>query len=172
MNISHIVYAQERSADESAIEQMNKRIFGAARFTRAAFLIRERYAHDLELSFVALKGDKIVGSVRQTRIVIGYMPALLLGPLVVDEDYKNIGIGRALMSRAVTAARTGGHKLILLVGDESYYARFGFRPHRQPITLPAPADPHRVLICELEQGTQIQATGKVRALNSVAVQDF
>jgi len=161
MTISHIDYVQERLADAPAIEQMNKSSFGAARFTRAAFLIREKCRHDLELSLVARDGTKIVGSVRQTRILIGTLPALLLGPLVVHESYKNIGIGRELMRRAVESAKVKGYKLILLVGDESYYGRFGFKPLAQPVTLPAPADPRRILACALEQGILSQATGFV-----------
>jgi len=168
MTISHIHYAQEQLEHAPAIEQMNKSSFGAARFTRAAFLIRERCPHDLELSLVALDGEKIVGSVRQTRIIIGELPALLLGPLVVDEGYKNIGIGRELMCRAVLLAREGGHKLILLVGDESYYGRFGFKPVTQSITLPAPADPRRILACELEKGVMSQAKGIARGASSLS----
>jgi len=164
MNISHITYAQENLADETAIEQINRRVFGAARFTRAAYLIREKSHHDPTLSLVAFDGGQLVGSVRQTRIVIGQMPALLLGPLVVHEHYKNIGIGAQLMQRAVAAAQSAEYKLILLIGDEHYYARFGFRPLLQPITLPAPADPHRILICELVPGAAQQATGRVQAL--------
>jgi len=166
MDASHIIYAQERPADSAAIEHMNNISFGAARFTRAAFLIRERCAHDLELSLVAWDGDKIVGSVRQTRIVIGQVNALLLGPLVVDVCYKNIGIGRELMCRALMQAQAGGHGLVLLVGDRSYYERFGFKPHTLPLILPAPADPQRILICELKLGTAQRATGRVRPMNS------
>jgi len=156
------------SAHENAIEQLNRLSFGAARFTRAAYLIREKSGHECELSFIALNGDKIVGSVRQTKIVIGQLPALLLGPLVVDDHYKNIGIGAGLMRRAIAAAQSHGHQLILLVGDESYYVRFGFTAHKPPIILPAPADRQRVLIYEITPGVAQQATGRVRPINSVS----
>jgi len=172
MCMSHLTYAQEQTADADFIEQMNSSTFGASRFTRAAFLLRERCAHDLALSLVAWNGEKIIGSVRQTPIIIGKLPALLLGPLVVHESHKNIGIGRELMRRAVLLAKTGGHKLILLVGDESYYGRFGFKPHKPPIILPAPADPQRILVCELEAGACEQAKGRVRARNSVHLDFF
>jgi len=172
MNISHVTYAQERIADDTVIEQLNRFSFGASRFTRAAFLIREKCPHDLELSLVAIDGSQIIGSVRQTRIVIGSVPALLLGPLVVHAHYKNIGIGRQLMQRAVATAKAGGHKLILLVGDESYYGRFGFKPCSRPITLPAPVDPRRILVCALVEEALRQATGMVRAANSVRLDGF
>jgi len=172
MNESHIIYAQERVTDACAIEQMNAHSFGAARFTRAAFLIRERFFHDLELSLIALNDEKIVGSVRQTKIVIGKMPALLLGPLVVDACYKNMGIGGELMRRALAQAQTRGHGFVFLVGDRSYYERFGFKIHTLPIILPAPADPQRILVCELKSGQCAQAIGQVRALNSIRLNAF
>jgi len=173
MNISHIVYAQERFGDDAVIERLNRLSFGAARFTRAAFLIRERGTHDLDLSLVALNGDKIVGSVRQTRIIIAAVPALLLGSLVVDEYYKNNGIGAELMRRALALAQTKGQGLVLLVGDASYYMRFGFkRVSPGQITLPAPADPQRILACELQSGQLAKATGAVRLLDCVRLDDF
>jgi len=173
MNKLHIHYVLERPADDHAIELLNRFSFGAARFTRAAFLIRERYAHDRELSLVAFEGDRLVGSVRQTRIVIGMMPALLLGPLVVDEHYKNRGIGQELMRRALQLGQQKGQKLVLLIGDQSYYQRFGFKPvSYQKIILPAPADPQRILLCELEAGAERLATGKVHHINSTRHDSF
>ena len=42
---------------------------------------------------------------------------------------------------------------MLLVGDEPYYSRFGFRNvPRGRISLPGPVDPERVLVCELVPG--------------------
>jgi predicted N-acetyltransferase YhbS len=63
----------------------------------------------------------------------------------------NRGIGKVLMERAIEASRAAGHRLILLVGDEPFYGRVGFRriPEGQ-VTLPGPVDPDRVLICELQ----------------------
>ena len=53
-------------------------------------------------------------------------PALLLGPLAVDDAWRGLGIGAALMRRATEAAHRLGHKAVLLVGDAPYYGRFGF----------------------------------------------
>jgi predicted N-acetyltransferase YhbS len=54
--------------------------------------------------------------------------ALLLGPLAVEPGLKGRGVGRALVHGGLDAARSAGHALVLLVGDPSYYAQFGFVP--------------------------------------------
>jgi predicted N-acetyltransferase YhbS len=147
--------------DHAFVEAMSAEAFGPGRFARTAFRLREGASPDRRLSFVAtMEGDhgetgerKLVGSVIVTAIAIGAQPALLLGPLVVLPDYKNLGVGRELMNRAVNAARQNGHRLMILVGDEPYYGRFGFR--RVPdgrISMPGPVDPDRLLACELRRG--------------------
>ncbi len=143
---------------DSQIEALSAKAFGPGRFARAAFRLREGVSHEPDLSFVALMQDamgeeSLAGSIRLTRILIGKEPALVLGPLIVSPQYKSLGIGRELMNRALFAARNRGEQFVILVGDEPYYGKFGFKtvPHGQ-ITLPGPADPARTLYCELKEG--------------------
>jgi predicted N-acetyltransferase YhbS len=98
-----------------------------------------------------------------TPIAIGEAPALLLGPLIVEPVFRSQGIGEALVKRSLEAAKAAGWKLVILVGDEPYYARMGFR--RAPnghISLPGPVDPERLLYCELEPGALTAAKGATR----------
>ena len=86
---------------DAAIETLGAQAFGPGRFARAAFRLREGVRHEPEFSFVALMQDakgreSLAGSIRLTRILIGGEPALVLGPLVVSPQYKNLGIGREL----------------------------------------------------------------------------
>lgn len=148
------------SADlDERIEQLSADAFGPGRFARAAFRLREGVAPDPQLSFVAFHEDafgneKLAGSVRLTRILIGGKQALVLGPLVVLPEFKSLGIGRELMHRALHEARLAGHELVILVGDYPYYNRFGFeRAPAGRIVLPGPADPARTLYCELVKGS-------------------
>ena len=69
-----------------------------------------------------------------------------------------------MIGRALKEAAAQGHRLVLLVGDEPYYAKVGFRrvpPGR--IVMPGPVDPERVLIAELIDGAFDGASGRVRA---------
>jgi predicted N-acetyltransferase YhbS len=156
-----IVIAPEREADTPAITLLEERAFGPGRYARTAFRLREANAHDTRLSFVARVSTLTVGSIRLTPIRIGGRPALLLGPLTVDPAFRSRGIGKRLMDQALTGATEAGHRLVLLVGDEAYYARSGFK--RVPpgkIIMPGPVDPVRVLVRELAEGA-LQETGGV-----------
>ncbi|MGH6763468.1 MAG: GNAT family N-acetyltransferase [Phyllobacterium sp.] len=167
MTIDDVVYVPELPVHDAAIEDINQEAFGPGRFVRAAYRIRERGPHDRALSFVALVGDEVVASVRMTPIRIGAQQGksetLLLGPLAVRPAWKNKGIGRTLLKKAMETAQAVGYGLVVLVGDEPYYGPFGFR--RVPanrLQMPAPVDPARLLACELKPHSLDAANGMVK----------
>jgi predicted N-acetyltransferase YhbS len=133
------------------IEKLHERGFGPGRFARSAFRLREGAGSLAHLSFIARVGTLLVGSVRLSPIRIGGTSAVLLGPLAVEPAFMNRGIGTALMKAALDAAKADGHKLVLLVGDEPFYGKLGFRRvPRGQVTLPGPVDPDRLLVSELQ----------------------
>jgi predicted N-acetyltransferase YhbS len=149
--------------DVEPIERLNERVFGPGRFARTAYRIRETTPPDPALSFVARVGTLLVGASAMTPIAIGEISALLLGPLIVEPVFRSQGIGEALVTRSLEAAKAAGWKLVILVGDESYYARMGFqRAPRGRISLPGPVDPDRLLYCELEPCALETAKGAAR----------
>jgi predicted N-acetyltransferase YhbS len=158
------VIASERPADAPAILGLEERAFGPGRFARSAYRLREGNPHAAELSFVARVSTLVVGSVRLSPIHIGSDAALLLGPLTVDPAFRARGIGGMLMQAALDAATANGHRLVLLVGDEAYYARAGFKPMPPGrVTMPGPVDPRRVLLRELVPGAFDGVSGRVVA---------
>lgn len=149
-----VAYAPEAAEHDPEIEDINAEAFGPGRFSRAAYAIREGGPHRRDLSFAALAGGAVVGSVRMTPIAAGGGRALLLGPLAVRPAFKNLGIGRRLVVLALDAARRDGWGLSILVGDAPYYAPLGFSkvvPYGQ-LVMPRPVDPARLLACELVPG--------------------
>lgn len=168
----------ETPADDAAIERLIARTFGPGRYARSAFRLRENNPHRHDLSFTASIGTMLVGSVRLTPILIGTVPALLLGPLTVEPPFRSHGIGRRLVERALEAAKAalaeeGAARLVLLVGDEPYYGRMGFqRVPRGQVSLPGPVDPARVLVCPLDATPMDAVRGPVRkAFAPLAVQE-
>jgi predicted N-acetyltransferase YhbS len=160
-----LAIAPERAEDAAAIERLSERAFGPGRFARSAYRLREGAPHDLSLSFVARVGTLVVGSNRMTQVACGQGQALLLGPLTVEPAFHSRGIGRSLIEASLQAARQAGHGLVLLVGDEPFYGRFGFRrvpPGR--LTFPGPVDPARLLACELQPSALEGLSGAVMCL--------
>jgi predicted N-acetyltransferase YhbS len=153
----------QRPEDHDAVERLHARAFGPGRFARTAFRIREQAGAAPGLAFVAHVGSLLIAAVQLTPIRIGDHPAFMLGPLTVDPSFEGRGIGRALLERCAHAARAIGRDLIVLVGDEAYYARSGYR--RVPpgkIRLPGPVDPMRVLALELVSGALAPISGDLR----------
>ena len=153
----------ETPEDEEAILRLNERVFGPGRFARTAYRLREATPPDLSLSFVARVGPLLVGANAMTPVFIGDTPAALLGPLIVEPVFRSRGIGEALVNASLEAARAAGHSLVVLVGDEPYYGRMGFKAApRGRVQLPGPVDPARVLVCELTPGAFEGVRGKMR----------
>jgi len=154
----------EMADDAEAIERLTERTFGPGRYTKTAYRIREAVPHSLDLSFTARIGTLLVGSVRLSPIRIGAAPALLLGPLTVEPPFRSRGIGRRLLEHALNQARERGHRLVVLVGDEPYYGRVGFkRIPKGQAAMPGPVDPARLLVAELVDGAFAGVSGPIRA---------
>jgi predicted N-acetyltransferase YhbS len=148
-----ITILPETEDDALAIERLHERTFGPGRYARTAYRIREGIGHDLALSYTARIGTLLVGSVRLSPVRIGDTKALLLGPLTIEPPFRDRGIGLALMQRALADAKDRGHRLVILVGDEPYYARAGFKRFpRKRLKMPGPVDPARLLAAELVEG--------------------
>jgi len=162
MNDVALTILHETQADGPAIERLHERTFGPGRYAKTAYRLREQVAHSLDLSFTARVGSLLVGSVRLSPVRIGEAKALLLGPLTVEPPFRDRGVGQALIVRALDEARAKGHRLVILVGDEPYYAKCGFKkipPGR--VVMPGPVDPNRLLVAELAEGASEGLTGTV-----------
>ena len=115
--------------ETARISALHARAFGPGRFARTAYRLREGTAEFSPFCRVCRVDGQLAAAVRFTPILIGGKGgALLLGPLAVDPAFANQGHGRGLVATALEAARTAGIALVVLVGDEPYYARLSFRP--------------------------------------------
>lgn len=148
---------REAASDGSIVEALADRAFGPGRFAKTAERIREGSVPALDLSFVARSAEgSTVGTVRLWSISIGDTPAYFLGPIAVEADWRDRGVGAGLMDAACAAVDAAGGAPILLVGDAPYFSRFGFR--RCDAVLPGPVDPRRVLL----RAADPQPSGTVR----------
>ncbi len=163
MNDISFTILPETPADAPAIDRLNERTFGPGRYAKTAYRLREKVGHGLDVSFTARIGTLLVGSVRLSPVRIGETKALLLGPLTVEPAFRERGLGQALIERALKDAAAKGHRLVVLVGDEPYYGKCGFKrvpPGRA--TMPGPVDPARLLVAELAPGAFESVSGPIR----------
>jgi predicted N-acetyltransferase YhbS len=104
----------------------------------------------------------LVGTVRLWHVSVGDKPALMLGPLAVDDSCRSLGLGAALVDHALAVAMARGHGAVILLGDAPYYARFGFSADKTgELSLPGPFERDRLLGLELREGALEGAWGMI-----------
>jgi predicted N-acetyltransferase YhbS len=161
----------ESPAMIAAREALLSRAMGSNWKKKSSQKLRRGRRPSAGLAFVARdEAGMLVGTVRLWDVGVGDgvvgdgRSALLLGPLAVDPPLKNAGIGKALMTHAIAEAKRLGHGAILLVGDASYYGRFGFSAEKTGLlAMPGPYERHRFLALELVEGALAGASGVLRA---------
>ncbi len=163
--MSTITVEAALAADHAATENLLDLTFGLSRWAKTSYRLREGNVAVAGLSLVTRDaGFGLTGAISFWPLKIGTTgtDALLLGPLAVHPERQNIGIGRALMKAGLDKAKALGHRLVILVGDEPYYARVGFKrvPYDQ-LEMPGPVDSDRLLYLELAEGALAEAHGLV-----------
>ena len=110
----------EAPADREAVARVVEAAFG--RRDEADLVEALRADPAWELSLVVEDAGEVVGHVLFTRASHGF---LALAPLAVVPERQGQGVGRALMEEGL---RRVGDDPVLVLGDPSYYGRFGFEP--------------------------------------------
>ena len=164
-NAAPFAIRAERASDVVAREALLDACFGVNRHTRTCQRLRDGRApaEGLALSVVRQgRQARLVGTVRLWHVSAGGVPALMLGPLAVDDSCRKLGVGAALMDQALAAATALGHGAVMLLGDAPYYARFGFSSAKtSELALPGPFERDRLLALELRQGALDGASGMI-----------
>lgn len=162
-----LMVGAEQAADAAAREALLDRAMGTKRKRKSSEKLRRGRKPSEGLAFVARDATGcIAGTVRLWDVTLGEggANALALGPLAVDPTLKGGGVGSALMRHAIAEAQRLGHKAILLVGDASYYARFGFSAEKTgSLAMPGPYERHRFLALELMAGALDGERGTLKA---------
>lgn len=159
----------ERASDARAREALLDVAFGADREARTCHRLRAGRVPATGMAFAATSRGKLVGTVRLWHVDAGGKAALVLGPLAVDPSQRDRGVGAALMRHALARAVEKGHTAVILLGDEPYYARFGFSTEKTAsLSLPGPYAQDRLLAIELVEGALDGAEGTIRPTGRAA----
>lgn len=127
------VIRPESPADTAAIHALTAAAFLNAPHTAHTeqFIVDAlRMAGALAISLVAEHNGEVVGHVALSPVSIsddstGWFG---LGPISVKPELQRMGIGSLLMQSALQLLREKNAAGCVLVGDPSFYSRFGFKP--------------------------------------------
>ena len=161
-NAAPLAIRAEKASDVVAREALLDACFGENRHARTCQRLRDGHAPAEGLAFSAMAEGHLVGTLRLWHVSAGGIPALVLGPLAVEASSRKLGVGTALMDHALAAATARGHRAVILLGDEPYYARFGFSAEKMAgLSLPGPFERDRLLGLELAAGALDGARGLI-----------
>ena len=142
-----------------AFEQSNHGHNGEATLVET---IRELPTYNRELEIVALIDNDIVGhGVLSEAVVkndINDLKGLVLAPLSVAPDYQNQGIGSHVLLELEKRAKETDYAFITILGDPSFYSRFGYVPAKNfhvssPLDVPSEYLLMKKLKPEMIEGT-------------------
>lgn len=132
------------------VETLLDAAFGTDRHGRTAYRVREGMGVIPGLSFAVVEDGMLVGSIQCWPVALAgddgsSVPMVMVGPVAVSPARQNVGIGRALMWKAIEVAQAAGEPL-MLIGDPEYYAQFGFDADATTRwRLPGPFEQRRLL---------------------------
>ncbi len=165
----------ETPGDSFEVEMLYDLAFAPGRTALSSYQLREGVDPIADLSTIVRdEFDAVVGAIRYWPVRIGATdtPTLLLGPIAVHPTRQGEGLGGLLLLDTLERARALGWQRVLLIGDEPYYRRFGFRQAlTQNIDFPKPVNIKRLLAKELVEDSMKGVTGMVRRWQSEVVKN-
>jgi putative acetyltransferase len=139
-----VVIRSERPDDHGPLGELIASAFAGKPYAEgdeAALLVALRCAGALALSLVAERDGVVVGQAAfsPARASAGAERWYALGPVAVLPAHQGQGIGSRLVRAGLDVLTGMGAGGCILVGDPTYYARFGFRvsPQNAPVGQPA-----------------------------------
>ncbi|MBL4873797.1 MAG: N-acetyltransferase [Rhodobacteraceae bacterium] len=142
--------------DLDEVEYLYDLAFAPGRTALSSYRLRDGVDRIAELSLVARdKYDILAAAIRFWPVRIGQAghEALLLGPIAIHPTRQGEGLGGLLMSESLERAAIIGWSRVILIGDEPYYRRYGFRREQaENLQFPPPTNPDRLLAKALHDG--------------------
>jgi putative acetyltransferase len=123
------VIRPECPGDEAALRALHAACFPSDAEAQLVDLLRA--AGRLSVSLVAVVNGALAGHVALSPVTVAAataVPGAGLAPLAVAAGWRRRGVGADLVRGSLAAARVAGFGWVVVLGEPSYYARFGFRP--------------------------------------------
>jgi putative acetyltransferase len=119
----------ERPGDETGIDAVHREAFPGD--GEAKLVAQLRTTGAARVSWVAAADGEIVGHVVFSPVTAETNPDAVVGlglaPLAVRAAWRKQGVGARLVEAGLTTCRESSVGFVVVLGDASYYPRFGFR---------------------------------------------
>ncbi|WP_368678740.1 GNAT family N-acetyltransferase [Acinetobacter lactucae] len=141
----NIIVRDEEITDIEAIEELTKAAFQNAEHTSHTehFIVNSLRTHgQLTISLVAIEDGSIIGHVAISPVEMssGEIGWYGLGPISVHPDKQGCGIGSLLMNKSLQKLKQLGAQGCVLLGEPSYYSRFGFKNYPELVLPNVPSE--------------------------------
>jgi putative acetyltransferase len=161
-----IVIVPESPDRIDAIAQINRQAFGGEEEVDLVAKIRDSEYFIPELSLIALVDGEPVGHIMFSPVHVVSLqkrtPLLSLAPMAVHPEHQRKGIGSKLVEQGLAAAKSLGHRAVIVIGHPGYYPRFGFMPASAfRIASPFDVPDEAFMALELEPGALKGIAGTV-----------
>ena len=129
---STMIIKPENHEDRNAIYALTQRAFKSMPFSNgseAPIIDQLRKDGDLALSLVAIQEQQILAHIAFSEITLNGINAgwFGLGPVSVIPSRQKQGIGSQLINEGLSRIKQQGALGCVLIGNPSYYERFGFQ---------------------------------------------
>ncbi len=153
----------EKPCDRERVRRVNEAAFG--RSDEADLVERLQVEGAVLLSLVAESDGQIIGHILFSRMTVetgqGSVAAVSLAPMAVLPGYQGRQVGSQMVRLGLTRLRDRGERIVIVLGHEHYYPRFGFSSAKARC-LASPFPPEAFMALELFDGALEGVRGAVR----------
>jgi putative acetyltransferase len=119
-------------------------------------------------SFVAVESAQIIGHIFYSPVAIegkcaDHLFILGLAPVAVRPEHQRQGIGASLIRHSLAACTRLGCRVVVVLGNPAYYAKFGFMPAKNKgLTCEYTVPEDAFMVLELVEGALAGCSGTVK----------
>lgn len=167
-----LIITQEHSQDFAQVNEVIYQAFANEKMSdknehNLVRKLRNSLSFIPELSIVAKLKNTVVGHILFTKAQVvngkNSHEILVLAPVSVHPDYQGNGIGSNLINYGLKLALELGYTAVSVMGHETYYPKFGFKPAssfqiKAPFEIPA----ENFMIIELKENSLSSVSGIIQ----------